>query len=166
MITPQSGCLIEEIKSSRCFWTDPGGRKRDLLYIGKLTEPECDSLVLQNIDISQQYTGWGIFYFFCKWPLYLILLTCCHNKGLNFRQTPRDTHYQDGDSHPAENEWLSSTLCRQIQSVYQQCLRSDAGHAKVKRAEIQLFCVVFTFFFFFTEEHGKFWLHPDRVWYL
>lgn len=46
--TPQSGC----------FWTEAGGRKRNLFYISKLTEPEYDNLVLQNIDISQQYTGW------------------------------------------------------------------------------------------------------------
>lgn len=109
--TPQSGC----------FWTEAGGRKRNLFYISKLTEPEYDNLVLQNIDISQQYTGWkkkkrlGF-----KRPLYLILLTCCHNKGLNFSQTSHIAHYQDFDSHPAENEWLCSVMCHRIQSPYQQ----------------------------------------------
>lgn len=86
-------------------------QERNLLYIGKLTQPECDSLVLQKIHISQHYTGWGIIFF---QRLYLILLTCCHNWGLNFSQTPHDTHYRNDDSHPVENEWLSSMLRNRI----------------------------------------------------
>lgn len=114
--------MLDRKKWRHCFWTEAGGGKKQL-YIGKLTKSWCDNLVLQSIDISQHDTGCGkkkkrLGF---KWPLCLILLTCCHNKGLNFSQTSRIAHYQDFDSNPAENEWLSSVMWHQI---HQQQLNS------------------------------------------